>query len=79
MRPQFPPYRDITLGTLLTRLAEALPGNEALVYADRNIRMTFAQLEAEARLIARGLMACGTERGQRVALWATNVPEWIVL
>src|SRR5262249_3608887 len=74
-----PPYRDLPVGALLTRLAEALPDNEALVYADRNLRMTFAELETEARLIARGLMACGIERGERVALWATNVPEWIVL
>src|SRR4029434_10228077 len=74
-----PPYRDLPVGGLLTRLAEALPGNEALVYADRGLRLTFVQLEAEARLIARGLMACGVEPGERVALWATNVPEWVVL
>src|SRR6185295_18923826 len=71
------PFRDVTVGALLTRLAETLPDNEALVYANR--RWTFAQLEAEARLIARGLMACGVEPGERVALWATNVPEWVVL
>jgi fatty-acyl-CoA synthase len=74
-----PPYRDLPVGALLTRLAEALPDHEALVYADRGLRITFAQLEAEARMIARGLMACGVERGERVALWATNVPEWVVL
>src|SRR5262245_27072253 len=71
------PFRDVTVGALLTHLAETLPDNEALVYADR--RWTFAQLEAEARLIARGLIACGVEPGRRVALWATNVPEWVVL
>jgi len=74
-----PPYRDLPVGVLLTRLAEALPDNEAMVYTDRGLRLTFAQLEAEARLIARGLMACGVERGERVALWTTNVPEWVVL
>src|SRR5262245_7044717 len=74
-----PPYRDLPVGALLTRLAEALSDNEALVYADRNLRMTFAELEAEARLIARGLMASGVQRGERVALWATNVPEWVIL
>ena len=79
MNSQNPPYRDLTVGALLSRLAETLPDNEALVYADRNLRMTFAELETEARLIARGLMACGVQRGERVALWATNVPEWVVL
>jgi fatty-acyl-CoA synthase len=64
---------------MLTRLAEALPDNEALVYADRDLCLSFAQLEAEARLMARGLMAYGVGRGERVALWATNVPEWVVL
>ncbi len=79
MNAPIPPYRDVTVGTLLTRLAQSIPDNEALVYADRNLRLTFAELEAEARLIARGLMACGVERGERVAVWATNVPEWVVL
>ncbi len=72
-----PPFRDVTIGALLTQLAHALPAHPALIYPDQ--QFTFAELEAEARLIARGLMACGVERGERVALWATNVPEWIVL
>src|SRR5215470_2375434 len=79
MDPQYSQYRDITVGALLTRLAETLPGNEALVYSERGLRLTFAELESEARLVARGLMACGVERGERVALWATNVPEWVTL
>ncbi len=79
MTMTMPPYRDVTVGALLTRLAESLPNHEALVYADRNLRWTFAELEAEARLIARGLLALGVQRGERVAVWATNVPEWIVL
>ncbi len=79
MNPISPPYRDVAVGALLTRLAQALPDREALVYDEPAFRMTFSQLEAEARLIARGLLAVGVERGERVALWATNVPEWIVL
>jgi fatty-acyl-CoA synthase len=73
-----PPFRDVTVGDLLTRLSQALPSHEALVYRD-GPRFTFAALEQEARTIARGLMALGVERGERVVLWATNVPEWIVL
>lgn len=79
MTMTMPPYRDVTVGALLTRLAESLPNHEALVYADRNLRWTFAELETEARLIARGLLALGVQRGERVAVWATNVPEWVVL
>jgi len=71
-------YRDVTVGDLLTRLACALPAHEALVYAT-GPRYTFEALEREARTIARGLMALGMESGERVVLWATNVPEWVVL
>ena len=67
----------MTVGALLTRLAEAHPEHEALVYPDR--RWTFAALEDEAKLIARGLLASGVKPGDRVALWATNVPEWVIL
>ena len=72
-------FRDLTVGRLLSRLADSLPGHEALVYTDRGLRWTFQELEAEARLIARGLIAAGVQRGDRVAVWATNVPEWVVL
>src|SRR4051794_34220093 len=74
----FPPYRDVTVGDLLARLAGALPDREALAYRD-GPRFTFAALDREARTIARGLMALGVARGERVVLWATNVPEWVVL
>ena len=74
-----PPFRDVPVGALLTHLAAALPDHEALVYADRGLRWTFRDLEAEARLVGLGLIAAGVARGDRVALWATNVPEWIVL
>src|SRR5712691_8296921 len=73
-----PPYRDVTVGDLLTRLARALPDREALVYSP-GPRYTFDALEREARTIARGLMALGVRSGERVVLWATNVPEWVVL
>src|SRR5439155_1367491 len=73
-----PPYRDVTVGDLLTRLARALPDRDALVYGERP-RFTFGALEREARTVARGLMALGVEPGERVVLWATNVAEWVVL
>ena len=73
-----PPYRDVTVGDLLTRLAADLGEHPALLYESAP-RYTFAQLDAEARSIGRGLMALGVGAGDRVVVWAANVPEWIVL
>jgi fatty-acyl-CoA synthase len=73
-----PPFRDVTVGDLLTNLAAALPSSEALVYAG-GPRYTFADLEREACDVARGLIAIGVRPRERVVLWATNVPQWVVL
>jgi fatty-acyl-CoA synthase len=72
-------YRDVRVGELLALLARDYPENEALIYPDRNIRYTFSQLEWLSRQIARGLLCLGIERGHRVALWAPNIPEWVLL
>lgn len=73
----FQPLRDVTVGTLLTRLAEALPDQPALVYPDRG--WTFGELENDCVTLARALAGVGVERGERVAVWATNRPEWVLL
>jgi fatty-acyl-CoA synthase len=72
-------YRDVGVGELLAILARDYPQNEALIYPDRGLRYDFSELEWLARKVARGLLSLGVERDDRVALWAPNVPEWVVL
>ena len=75
----FDGFRDICVGQLLTRLAALLPRHEALIGPDLNRRWTFAELEAWVNRLARGLIAFNVQKGDRVALWSTNLPEWIAL
>jgi fatty-acyl-CoA synthase len=72
-------FRDVTVGKLLSLLSAQQPNREALVYSNQGRRWTFRELNDEAGLVGRGLMAHGVKRGDHVAVWATNVPEWIVL
>ena len=72
-------YKDCTIGSLLTELAQRLPDHEALIYPYRSLRWNFGRLEQEAVRVARSLLALGIEKGDRVAIWATNIPEWVVL
>src|SRR5262249_20064575 len=72
-------YRDIGVGELLSSLARDYPQNEALIYPDRGLRYDFSQLDWMARKIARGLLSIGVNPGDRVAVWAPNIPEWVVL
>lgn len=72
-------YRDVCVGELLALLARDYPRREALIYPDRGLRYSFIELESLSRTVAKGLLSLGVETGERVALWAPNVPEWIVL
>jgi fatty-acyl-CoA synthase len=72
-------YKNITIGALLTELGQRLPDHEALVYPYRDLRWSFRRLEEESIKLARGLLALGIQKGDRVSIWATNVPEWVVL
>ncbi|OPW99801.1 AMP-binding protein [Geobacillus sp. LEMMY01] len=67
----------VTVGKLLEERARQYANHEAVVYADRGLRLTYRQFNDYCRLVARGLMRLGIEKGEHVAIWATNVPEWI--
>jgi len=49
---------------------------EAVVEGGR--RVSFAELVADFRRVTAALLACGIERGERVAVWAPNRYEWLV-
>jgi fatty-acyl-CoA synthase len=74
-----PITRDYTLGQLLDQTIARCGPLDAVVYADRDFRLTWYEFGAEVDRLARGLMALGVKRGEKIALWATNVPHWIVL
>jgi acyl-CoA synthetase (AMP-forming)/AMP-acid ligase II len=45
---------------------------------DGDVRLTFEELGAAARRASRAFLAEGIARGDRVAIWAPNVAEWVV-
>ncbi|TFG43865.1 MAG: AMP-binding protein [Syntrophobacterales bacterium] len=71
--------RAVTLGQILDRTVAAFPDNEAVVYVDRDFRLTYREFGDLVDRLARGLMAMGVEKGEKVAVWATNVPYWVAL
>lgn len=74
-----PVTRNYTLGQLLDQTIARCGENDALVYPDRDFRLTWYQFGEEVDRLARGLMALGVKKGEKIALWATNVPQWIIL
>jgi len=74
-----PKTRDYTLGQLLDQTIVRCGPLDALVYADRDFRLTWYEFGIEVDRLACGLMALGVKRGEKIALWSTNVPHWIIL
>jgi fatty-acyl-CoA synthase len=77
MRPE--DIEGLTVGGLLDLVHERRPDDEALVYPDRGLRYTYAQFREVVEDCARALMALGIEKGDHVAVWGQNVPEWVTL
>ncbi|WP_181219286.1 AMP-binding protein [Bacillus subtilis] len=68
-----------TIGRLLEQTADTYPDRDAVVYPDRNIRYTYAEFDSLCRQTAKGLMRMGIGKGDHVAIWASNIPEWLAV
>jgi fatty-acyl-CoA synthase len=71
--------RTRTVGGALDLAAGIYPDSDALVYADRGLRYSYRELNRASRDVAAGLLAMGIRKGDHVAIWANNVPEWVIL
>jgi len=77
---------EMTAGDMLDRRAEEIPNQEALVYScypefggALDIRWTYLEYRERVNAVARGLMALGLKKGEHIAVWAINLPEWPLL
>ncbi|WP_028782908.1 AMP-binding protein [Thalassobacillus devorans] len=67
-----------TVGDILEEQAKTLPDHEAFVYPELNLRKTYKELDEITDEAAKGFMAMGIEKGEHVAIWADNKPEWLI-
>jgi fatty-acyl-CoA synthase len=59
-------------------MAETYPDHDAVLYTDRPFRKTYSQFRDLCDKVAKGFMAMGIKKGEHVAIWATNYPEWLL-
>ena len=72
-----PEFIHMTIGDWLDMKAKAYPDKECSVHPLEGLRFTTAEFRAECDRVARGLMAMGIKKGDHVAIWATNYPQWV--
>src|ERR1035438_8332314 len=67
-----------TVDGVLKAVVGAVPARAALVVPFQSMRFTFAEFDREVERIARGMIACGLEPGERIGIWAPNCAEWVL-
>ena len=68
-----------TIGQVVKEAALIYPGNPALIQPEFKLRQDYRDFYASCRETAKGLMALGVKRGDKVSVWATNIPQWVYL
>ena len=72
------PLLGETIGENLRHVVQRFPNSEALVVRHQRYRATYAQLWDQTGRAARGLLARGVRKGDRVGIWSPNRAEWVV-
>ena len=74
------PWVDgLTIGQVLAQTVNSRPQADAVVFPKLALRWNWQEFSQRVERAAKGMIALGIQPGEHVAVWATNVPEWIVI
>lgn len=66
-----------TFGQFIEQWAAETPDKEFIIYADRNLRFTYAQFNLRVDNLAKALLHIGMKPGDKLGIFANNVPDWL--
>lgn len=67
-----------TFARVLDKLAEEFPDQYAFRYTTLDYTRTYLEFRRDVNDFARALVSLGVKAGNKVSVWATNVPEWFI-
>ena len=67
-----------TFSQVLDRMVEEFPDQYAFKYTTLDYTRTYSEFREDVDNFAAALISLGVRRGSKVAIWATNVPEWFI-
>lgn len=66
-----------TFGQFIEQWAAETPDKEFIIYADRNLRFTYAAFNQRVDNLAKALLHIGMQPGEKLGIFANNVPDWL--
>ena len=73
------PLKGETIIKNLRKIVEKFRDNEALVCPMQNYRVTYSEFFEEIKAVAKGMLAYGIQKGDRVGIWSANRYEWVIV
>ena len=73
------PLLGSTISEHFATIASKFPDNEAVISRQQNRRLTYSAFSKEIDRVAKGLLAVGFGREDRIGIWSTNNIEWLLL
>lgn len=73
----FVPKFNTTFGQMLDDTAAKYPDKDALVNVQKDLRFSYAELLDIANQTAKAFISMGVKKDDHVAIFATNVVEWV--
>ncbi len=67
-----------TIGNMLKKITLEYPDRDALIHSEKWARYSYQLLDWQVERVARGLVGLGINPGDHVAIWAGNIPEWVI-
>ncbi len=68
----------LTFGDLLDQVADRYPDHDGVIYNDHPFRKSYSEFRDICNRVAKGFLAMGIRKGDKVAIWATNYPQWLI-
>lgn len=72
-----PQWKPMILSAYFDHIAAAYPERPHVITGDH--AYTYAEIQAWSRRLARGLLACGVQLGEHIAIVMTNCPDFVAL
>jgi fatty-acyl-CoA synthase len=72
------PLLGTTIGDAFDRTVARFPDRDALISRHQGLRYTWSTLQEEVNRFARGLLALGIQKGDRVGIWSPTYAEWTI-
>jgi fatty-acyl-CoA synthase len=67
------------MGSMLEKWANESPETDFMVYPDRGLRFSYAEFNQRVDDMAKGFIGIGIKPGDKVGIWANNVPDWLTI